>query len=300
MDKEKAVKWLKLILKIGLSALAIYIFLRNIDTQELWKNIQRMRGFYFLFAILSFMLSKAIAAFRLSYFYQSQGLKLKHSLNLKLYWLGMYYNLFLPGGIGGDGYKVYFLKKHYKKDLKSLISASLLDRVSGLVAALALSCISFMFISFEWELKAYSFLLILPLYIGYWLGIKILFKSFLQVYTISSLLSLLVQALQVFAAYWVMKALWVEGNLANYIFVFLVSSIAYVIPLTIGGLGARELVFLFGAKQLNMDTDLSVAVGLVFYLVIVISSFSGVYFLLRPGELKEAKNNKAPEQYPEA
>jgi glycosyltransferase 2 family protein len=33
---------------------------------------------------------------------------------IQLYLLGIYYNLFLPGGIGGDGYKIYLLKQKIK------------------------------------------------------------------------------------------------------------------------------------------------------------------------------------------
>ena len=245
-----------------------------------------MKVTYFILAILGFMVSKAIGAVRLNRFYRVKDLYISDKSNLRLYWLGMFYNLFLPGGIGGDGYKVYFLKKNYQQDLKSLISASVLDRVSGLVAALGLTAASFAYIDFDWAYKEYSWLLIPPLYIASYFGLKMLFKSFLPVFWKTNLLSMAVQLLQVFSAVMVMKALWVPGDLANYIFVFLVSSIAYVIPITVGGLGARELVFMFGAKQLGMDIDLAVAVGLIFYLVIVLSSFSGAYFMLFPGELK--------------
>ena len=52
--------------------------------------------------------------------------------NIKLYWLGLFYNLFLPGGVGGDGFKVYLLGKYKKSNLKTVIGAILSDRVSGL------------------------------------------------------------------------------------------------------------------------------------------------------------------------
>src|SRR6476646_11862338 len=54
--------------------------------------------------------------------------------NIKLYWMGMFYNLFLPGSISGDAYKVVLLKKRYDSSYKKTSAAVLLDRFSGLLA----------------------------------------------------------------------------------------------------------------------------------------------------------------------
>lgn len=69
------------------------------------------------------------------------NIRIPNLQNLKLYALGMFYNLFLPGGSGGDGYKVYLLRKLYKAPVKHLLSAVLLDRINGVaVVFLCLSC----------------------------------------------------------------------------------------------------------------------------------------------------------------
>src|ERR1700761_7528298 len=43
----------------------------------------------------------------------------------------MCYNVLLPGGIGGDGYKIYLLHKRYKLPTKKVFWAILFDRLSG-------------------------------------------------------------------------------------------------------------------------------------------------------------------------
>ena len=55
--------------------------------------------------------------------------------NIKLYYVGMFYNLFLPGGIGGDGYKVWMLRREFSSSWKSLILISFLERLNGLEAS---------------------------------------------------------------------------------------------------------------------------------------------------------------------
>lgn len=51
---------------------------------------------------------------------------------MKLYWLGMFYNLFLPGSISGDAYKIVILKRRYNAPYKKTSAAVLLDRFNGL------------------------------------------------------------------------------------------------------------------------------------------------------------------------
>jgi uncharacterized membrane protein YbhN (UPF0104 family) len=69
----------------------------------------------------------------------------------------------------------------------------------------------------------------------------------------------------------------IAENYLAYLLVFLASSVATIIPITIGGLGLRELVFLYGARYLGLDADISVAVSLLFFLITLVSSLPGIY-----------------------
>lgn len=62
-----------------------------------------------------FNISKIISSIRLNRYFKDINLSLSQTYNLKLYYLGMFYNLFLPGGIGGDGYKIYIIKNILNK-----------------------------------------------------------------------------------------------------------------------------------------------------------------------------------------
>ena len=112
----------------------MYLVFRKIDTAELWGITKSIRWFWLIPAVLMFVLSKVFTALRLNLYFRNIGLQISEKLNFRLYLVGMFYNLFLPGGIGGDGYKVYLLNKQYKTSVKSLIQSALLDRLGGLVA----------------------------------------------------------------------------------------------------------------------------------------------------------------------
>jgi len=59
---------------------------------------------------------------------------------------------------------------------------------------------------------------------------------------------------------------------------FLLSSAIAVLPFTIGGIGARELVFIFGADYLFIDKNTAVAFSILFFVITAISSFTGIFF----------------------
>ena len=72
-----------------------------------------------------------------------------------------------------------------------------------------------------------------------------------------------------------MQALHLGGPLIPFLLLFLASSIAAVIPFTIGGMGARELVFMSGATLLGVSGEQAVAVSLLFFLLTAVSSLCG-------------------------
>ena len=192
----------------------------------------------------------------------------------------MFYNLFLPGGIGGDGYKVYLLHKTYNTSVKQLVAASLLDRISGLFALVFLALAMGMFLDLSVFGNGISGILIALLIISYpmyYIVVKYVFKSFLKSFHISNLYSFGVQTFQLICAFFIFKSLGVQGLYLEYLTLFLISSVVAVLPFTIGGVGARELVFIFGANYFMIDKNTAVAFSILFFLITALSSFSGLF-----------------------
>src|SRR5690625_7866997 len=46
----------------------------------------------------------------------------------------MFYNFFIPGGVGGDAYKTYLLSKSFDKSLKRIGKLVFVERFLGLIA----------------------------------------------------------------------------------------------------------------------------------------------------------------------
>ena len=284
MEKISKKGILKVLFKVCVSALAIYVVIRKIDLVQTKEIIFHAKIGWLLLALIAFNISKAISSVRLNQFFRSIGLILPGLYNLKLYYVGMFYNLFLPGGIGGDGYKVFLLNRSHKTKVKHLISATLLDRISGLMALIFLALLLALFVNLSfigpWIKWALIGILIVA-YPSYYFIFRILFRNFLKAFTVSNILSLGVQLAQLLCAYLILKSLLVSDMYVEYMTLFLLSSVVAVIPFTIGGNGARELVFIFGADYLLIDKNTAVAFSIIFFVITAVSSFTGIFFETR-------------------
>ncbi len=277
----KTPSWVKLLLKLGITGLCLWYVSNKIDWGKSFATIQRSNVWWLLIATVLFTASKIVSSVRLNVYFNNLRLKLSQKANLKLYWLGMFYNLFLPGGIGGDAYKVILLRKTHQQPAKLLTAAVLLDRISG-VAGLGILAAIYYYVVYKGA--NYSLLLIiavLPALAAYWFFVKQFFPSFIKGFWPTLWLGLAVQVLQVLCAYSIMQALHLYEHNTEYILFFLLSSVVAILPFTIGGLGAREVVFLWGSTQFLLNKDESVCISLLFYLITLVISTIGVYWVYK-------------------
>ncbi|MEY3647722.1 MAG: hypothetical protein RLZ13_607, partial [Bacteroidota bacterium] len=115
---------LKTALKILLTGGALYLVFQKIDTDNLLQLSKTLSWGWLIPALALFVGSKVATAIRLNAYFANIHISLSFWENWRLYLIGMFYNLFLPGGIGGDGYKVYLLNNQFKTPVKELLKAS--------------------------------------------------------------------------------------------------------------------------------------------------------------------------------
>jgi len=277
--KNRTVQFSILLLKIAVTIFCFWYISTKIDFVKAGNAIQSANWFWLIIVILLLALSKIVSAYRLNIYFANIRLILQQKINLKLYWVGMFYNLFLPGAISGDAYKVILLNKKYKTSYKKVTAAVLLDRFSGL---LALGTILSVFGIIVLDNNLYDVLLItgsVLAIITLYFTIRFLFKDFLPGFWPTFFLGLLVQGLQVVCIYCILLALNIPLSETAWIFIFLASAIITVLPISLGGgLGTRELIFLEGAKYFALDQHIAPVISILFYLASVIISIGGIYF----------------------
>jgi len=276
-------KKIKLLIKILLTGAALWFVLEKSDIERLKESLQSADSIWLFIAFILFNLSKIASSFRLNIYFKAIGLKLSEKYNLILYYVGMFYNLFLPGGIGGDGYKIYLLNKQFKQGIKPLFQAVLLDRLSGLFALAFYACLLFAFSDYsellgnwtKWMALILSILLLPTAYFA----TKWFFENFLRCFNQTLVWGFVVQLLQLLCALAIIKSLYIEDSNLEYMTLFLVSSVVAVLPLTIGGVGVRELTFLYGLEYIGEDPNLGVTFSFLFFIITAISSLFGLFLL---------------------
>lgn len=276
------------LVKIGISIVLLYFIFTRLPFKDVLGVIGRASYPYMLLALLLFVLSKILSALRLNLFFHQLEAPLTTLSNLKLYLLGMFYNLFLPGGIGGDAYKGYLIQKRFKPGTKRVVSALLLDRLSGLLVLFVLACCLGYYISpspwgtWGWVLPIVA---LLGLLVFWWIN-QSYFKNLYPVFWPAVLYSLGVQLVQLACIWCILMAFGIQMHQLAYLFIFLVSSIVAVLPITIGGIGSREIVFLYGALWLGLQEDTSVTISLIFFAITALVSLVGGWYHLKKIDLE--------------
>lgn len=285
MEKKKIWNITKTLLKISITGLSLYLVSRKVEFNDLKDAFDKSNPIFLLLAFIAFVISQLISSSRLNTFFKGIGLKISETYNFKIYLLGMFYNLFLPGGIGGDGYKIFLLRKKFEIKGRRLFQAIFFDRLSGLWA---LGLIISALVIFIPHLGIPNWVPVLVVAAGtvvYYAVMRKFFSDYSKQFVLSHIKALMVQSMQVISVILLLYALNFEGKFSPYLFMFLISSLVAIFPFTVGGLGARELVFVYGAQYFQMDQHLAVIISLLFYCISALLSFSGIYFVFHPQKI---------------
>ncbi len=216
---------------------------------------------------------------------------------LGLYFLGMFYNIFLPSGYGGDVLKVFYQAPlRLGRPSKRMAALTvLMDRLTGFVAILLLggmaSCGLSARAAVEWGLiMSTLFFLMIVFSVGaVWAVSKwkviprklrviaLLIRSKAAEYAAIVLASLVIQLLNVAIYVWIFASLGLNLSMWAVTFGYAVVTLATLLPVSIGGLGVREsgwaaLLVGFGAPAAE-----GVTAGLVYFAVQTICSGFGLW-----------------------
>lgn len=285
MEKKKIWNIVKVLLKISITGLSLYLVSKKVELKDLKAAFDESNPFFLFLAFIAFVISQLISSSRLNTFFKGIGLKISETYNFKIYLLGMFYNLFLPGGIGGDGYKIFLLRKKFEIKGRRLFQAIFFDRLSGLWALGLIISALVIFIPYLGIPNWIPVVIVAIGSVAYYSVMRRFFSDYSKQFIHAHSKALMVQSMQVVAVILLLYALNYEGKFSPYLFMFLLSSLVAIFPFTVGGLGARELVFVYGAQYFQMDQHLAVIISLLFYCISALLSFSGIYFVFNPQKI---------------
>lgn len=285
--KPKLKKQFITVIKIGVSIGLITLVFSKLDWKQIQSMLKTVNPFFFITGVAFFLVSQLISVFRFNLFIRKVGVRLSFEANSKLYLLGMFYNFFLPGGVGGDAYKAFALSKSHKKSLKKVGQVVFVERFLGIVAIGFMICVLVLFtespFSYYWNLG-----IAIAGFIATFIFLKLIIR-FLHTYKkriyIGFFYSILIQTAQLICVFCLLKSFHIEGGYLIYMILFLISSVLSVI--SFAGLGIREAVFYYGAHWFQFNPDTSATVALSFSLITAAISFLGIIYIFQKIPLKK-------------
>ncbi len=325
--KKTAVTILKFAVSFGILVLIAF----KVDTKELWNILKTANLGYFIGAILVYYMVQAISAYRWYLLLKPIGLKTKFSKILSFYYLGMYFNFFLPTAIGGDAVRVYYLHKEEKR-LSDSTASVFLDRDLGMAALLVIAtlvsslagitirgialapifasiCVAFAFANLAiFYRPTYNLLHRLLKYTKMKSvdeKVENLFSSVnsyrgqSKLITTAMLLSLIIQLGGVFANVLIAKSIafnTTHGWIDFLVFIPAISLIS-MNPLSVAGTGWREYSYqiFFSSVALNPNQAASkaTALGLLWLGLIIATSLpGGIIYIFQSSKPKSEKDDK--------
>lgn len=299
MKINRSRKLLLLAAKAAISAILLALIFRKAGWENIFSQLRTMDPVSFAVASLLHVLTVAIAALRwrllLAERYPVRRL-------LSLYFIGSFFNHILPGTVGGDSVKIYYLYKDTQKSGSS-IGSVFLDRYIGLAALLSIGLASSLFahrelsqIGLQWMVPSAfaSFIAGSLLVFGLRIGKRFSFMHDFYDYFFAYLdkkgtvlkaffLSLVIQLLTIGIIY--MTALGMGQRLpftALFVFMPIIITVTTV-PVTISGFGVREGAFTLLFGLLNIPPQMSASISFMWFLAMMGSSLIGLveYFRYR-------------------
>lgn len=280
-------KPLLLAIKILFSAGALYILFRQLDIPELIALFRSAEWEWMLGAFIALNLAQLASALRMRFYFVSANLPITTRYSIVLYYMGMLFNHVMPGGVGGDGYKAYLLKRDHNFKVTTSIRLLLSGRANGLLFLILIGlgfgffseslptqipyAVPLMALAAATTTLAYSYLS------------RLLLKEAFAVQVGAAPYSFAVQMLVAICAACLFEALhlsypWQQGGHApDYLMLFMVSSFVSVLPISVGGIGLRELTFFYGTQFLGLNPEAGVAVALLYFAVNLCASLIGLF-----------------------
>jgi glycosyltransferase 2 family protein len=133
-------KWVITLLKLAVTIGGLAFILTQIHPGDTLRQLLRAHPLWLLLALLLVMSSLILRAFRWQLLLRGLGVRLSLLKLVRLYYIGHFFNAFLPTGFGGDILRVVEVRRYVGADVAA--GTVLLDRLTGLLMLFVLALVA--------------------------------------------------------------------------------------------------------------------------------------------------------------
>ncbi|MEK6681944.1 MAG: lysylphosphatidylglycerol synthase transmembrane domain-containing protein [Nitrospirota bacterium] len=320
-------KWLSLLAKIIVSGLILTILFYKTDVNKFYTIIKGADMLIFLLAFCLFIIAQTISTYRWKMLLHTERMNIHFYNLIAYYFIGMFFNLFMPTLVGGDVVRGYYLYKKSNKGSESVASI-FVERLSGFFALMVIGLLS-LIIGYSYINDKPIIVILLAAITSVFFASLLLiankgirdrvnelikggrfewirqklkgisesikrYRNHKEVVMRVILLSFLVQVIGIFIFYFVSKALGFNVSLA-YFFLFVpIITVISMAPVTFGGLGVREFLAIFLFHKVGLGTTEALSLSLLWFSISVIASIlGGVIFLFSENPMSTSHKKTA-------
>ncbi len=295
---------LKILVSAGLIA---YLLLFQVDLNELGSVLSAARWPYVIAAALVMVFGTALRGLRWQVLLEALDIHVPLRTLVHLYFVGAFFNMFLPSGFGGDAVKMAKLAQETGQTPEA-IGTTLVERATGLWVLFLMALIALPFsrrlLPAAWTLPILALTLggvaggflvmgtpLLP-----WLGGKIrlpgqdklerFYRSVAQLGYPALLracgISLVFDILLIVFTWLLAEGVDVHQPWGVYLLFTPIISFSLALPISIGGLGVREQTFITLFAAVGVGAAAAAAMSLLNYVItyLVVGLIGGLFFML--------------------
>ena len=319
-----------LLMKTAISIALIAVLVQRISGDDLWRTLRDPEWGWLCAAVLVFGLSALGGAVQWTWILDIPGISVSRREMIRLYFIGLFFNNFLLGNVGGDAVKIYDLGRRRQRTV-GVLCGTLLDRVIGLSGLTLLAMLAFpAALLLDLSLPPFAPLLVA---MAVWLAALVVllsrrvnrllrrllaatplngliertadFRSEFEIYRRNrmrlarvGLLTLLVQALRIVTHVLVALGLGLAmdpGRVLQLFVLIPLLGILVALPISINGLGVREMAaagLFVSVGVVAGEADAVAMEALAYVAMVLVSLGGGVLFLLGS---RAARGNRDPD-----
>ncbi len=302
--------------KIGVSAGALWILARQVDVGDFLEVLRGANPFSVAAVLAIYLIGQALTAYR--WFFIAGKVGFGHGLGeiTRYYFIGMFFNLFGPSTLGGDVVRSLYL---CERDGRRMIAFNtvLFDRLSGLAMLVVLALLAMVFFgSFDLPFVIVSLTALagIGMIVGWWLipvATRLLCKPEGRVRQLverdlgpfwrdrklllrAAWVSLSFHVLQVLSLILLGFAIGLDLDWRYYFVFHPLVTILSAAPVSLAGLGIREMGYVWFLERQEVGHDAALAFGLLWFGVLLAASLTGGLVYLASGSSMPRLRRKTP------
>lgn len=298
-------------LAVGVALLGWLIW--KIDWRKLAEALPRVNVPLVAACVLCYLLLQVLSAFKWQLLLRAQGMRLQLRTLARFYFIGMFFNLFLPTIIGGDAMRAYLAAKE-KGHIGVVMLSIFAERLTGFIALLIIGFLGaaltparvgqselrlLIFASLACGGVAFAVLVLSVALRTRWLPAPV-HKKLAQLYeclrvygnrpqTLTGVMavSFLFQTGMVALNTLLIRACGYGAPFRTMAFFVPVLTVASMLPLSPNGLGIREITSVLLFQQIRIPQQIGLLHSLLYRLVVALASVPGWVFWLQGGQRRQ-------------